>query len=233
MVAAPPGSDGIRVVAVVAARNEEGTIAATVKSLRAIDAVTEVAVIADGSADRTAEEANAAGARVLVTARGLGKGAAVESLLQRLPRFDAYLLVDGDVGGSAAEAEPLLREVLSDHFDVAIGVLPALEGGGFGLVKWFAGRCIRRLTGFEAREPLSGQRCLTRAAMEACRPLADRFGLETAMTIDLVRLGFRVGEVPVDMSHRPTGRGLAGFLHRGGQGLDIARAVLPRALRIR
>ena len=142
-------------------------------------------------------------------------------------------LVDGDVGDTASEVEVLLGEVLAGRLDLAIGTLPAQPGGGFGLVKRFAGWWIRVLTGFAAYEPLSGQRAVRREVLDGCRPLGPRFGLETAMTIDAVRLGFRVGEIPVEMTHRLTGRGLAGFLHRGGQGLDILRAVLPRALRLR
>src|SRR5439155_645482 len=46
--------------------------------------------------------------------------------------------------------------------------------------------------------------------------------------IDAVRTGARVLEMPVAMEHRHTGRHLAGFRHRGGQGLDIARALWPR-----
>ena len=53
------------------------------------------------------------------------------------------------------------------------------------------------------------------------------------MTIDAARLGFRVGEVPVAMTHRATGRTMSGFLHRSRQGADIAWAVLPRALKLR
>jgi hypothetical protein len=52
------------------------------------------------------------------------------------------------------------------------------------------------------------------------------------MTIDAVRAGLRVLEVPIDgLEHRPTYRNLRGFLHRGRQGWDIAKAVLPRMLR--
>jgi hypothetical protein len=50
------------------------------------------------------------------------------------------------------------------------------------------------------------------------------------MTVDAVRAGFHVIEVPVAMRHEPTGRDLAGFLHRGRQGLDLLRVTLPRAL---
>ena len=47
------------------------------------------------------------------------------------------------------------------------------------------------------------------------------------MTIDAVRAGFRVVEIPVaGLTHRATGRTLRGFLHRGRQGLQIARASM-------
>jgi hypothetical protein len=101
------------------------------------------------------------------------------------------------------------------------------------LVKGLSRNAIRALTGFDPAEPLSGQRAVRREVLEACRPLAEGFGLETAMTIDAVRLGFGVGEVPVDMTHRATGRSLTGFIHRAGQGADILRAVVPRALGLR
>ena len=221
------------VVAVVAARNEEPTISLTVKALLSITAIDEVLVVADGSADRSADEALAAGASVLARREAVGKGGAVEAALERRPHADVYVLVDGDVGGSAAEAAVLLQEVLAGRLDLAIGTLPASPGGGFGLVKRFAALAIRALTGFRAEEPLSGQRAVRGSALHACRPLAPRFGLETAMTVDALRLGFRVGELPVQMTHRATGRGPAGFLHRAGQGLDILRAVVPRALRLR
>ena len=217
----------------MAAFNEEETIGRTVKSLAGMEAVSEVVVVADGSSDRTAEEGVGAGARVLVAPRRLGKGGAIDSALDRLKPADVYLFVDGDVGETAAETWVLLQEVLSARLDLAIGRLPLLEGGGFGLVKGFSRWAIRALTGFDAQAPLSGQRALTRELLDGCRPLASGFGLETAMTTDAVRLGFRVAELPVDMRHRPTGRTVAGFTHRARQGLDIVRAVLPRLFRIR
>jgi glycosyl transferase family 2 len=222
-----------RVLAVVAARNEEATVSMTVKALLGIPAIDEVLVVADGSDDRTAEEALSAGAHVMARPRAVGKGGAVEAALKSGSPADVYLLVDGDVGDSATEAESLLNEVLSGRLDLAIGALPPQPGGGFGLVKRFAGWWIRALAGFDAREPLSGQRAVRAEVLDGCRPLAARFGLETAMTIDALRLGFLVGEVPVSMSHRATGRRLAGFRHRAGQGLDIAVAVLPRAFGLR
>ncbi len=133
-------------VALVAAHDEEETIASTVKALKAMPSVAAVVVVADGCTDRTAWEAAGAGARVLVSPRRLGKGAAVEGALERGVPAAAYLLVDGDVAGTAGEAEALLDEVLAGRLDLAIGRLPAQVGGGFGLVRRMAAAMIRWLT---------------------------------------------------------------------------------------
>ena len=99
------------------------------------------------------------------------------------------------------------------------------------MVKRAAARLIRAACGFDAREPLSGQRALTAAALAAVRPLAPGFGLEVGMTIDAVRAGLRVVEIPIEgLSHRPTGRGARGFAHRARQGADILAAVAARAI---
>ena len=216
--------------AVIAARDEGGRVGPTVEAVRTLG-VEEVVVVADGSTDGTAAEARAAGARVLVSRRPAGKGAALERGLDAASPVDVYLLVDGDVGASAKAAEALLREVLDGRADLAIGILPRdPRHGGFRIVKRAARGVVRLLSGFSAAEPLSGQRAVRREVLDAVRPLAAGFGVEVAMTVDAVRAGFRVVEMPVPMEHAPTGRDLAGFLHRARQGLDLLRAAAPRAL---
>jgi glycosyltransferase involved in cell wall biosynthesis len=222
-----------RVCALVAARNEADRIVATVSALRSLPSVTEVVVVDDASTDGTASAALAAGATVIQVRRHAGKGRALEGALHRLPPADVWLLADGDLGDTAAGLGPVLSEVLEGRADVAVAVLPPPTGGGFGLVKRSARGAIRILSGFEAGEPLSGQRAITGGALEACRPLSSGFGLETGMTIDAVRGGFSVVEVRTDLGHRPTGRDLQGFAHRGRQGMDVLFAVLPRALGLR
>jgi glycosyltransferase involved in cell wall biosynthesis len=223
---------GRRVVALVAAKDEAGRIGPCVSALRAL--ADEVVVVDDGSSDATAAEASEAGATVLRTGRRTGKGGALEGALRRLGSVDAWLLADADLGATASNLTPLLEAVHAGETDLAIAVLPPARAGGFGIVKRFAAHLIRGQTGFRASEPLSGQRALTSEAMEAVRPFAGGFGVETAMTIDAVRAGLRVVEIPIEgLEHRPTYRTPRGFLHRGRQGWDIARAVLPRILRPR
>jgi hypothetical protein len=87
---------------------------------------------------------------------------------------------------------------------------------------------IQRATGFESTQPLNGQRCLTRAAFDAALPLAKGFGVETALTIDLLRKDFRVLEVEVPLAHRATGTDVHAQIHRARQFRDVARALASR-----
>lgn len=222
-----------RVVALVAARDEAPRIGATVTALRELDGLSEVVVVDDGSRDDTASIALAAGAVVLRLDRPRGKGRALEGALRRLGAADVWLLADGDLGESAGALAAVLEPVMLGEADLAIARFPPAEGGGFGLVKRAAARAIRILGGVEVAEPLSGQRALTAKALESVRPLANGFGVETAMTIDAGRARLRVVEIPSDLRHRPTRRDLRGFAHRGRQGWDIVRAVAPRAAGIR
>lgn len=224
-----------RVVALVAARDEADRIGETVIALRALEPVTEVVVVDDGSRDETAPRSLAAGATVLRLDRARGKGRALEGALTRLRdrAADVWLLADGDLAATAASLDAVLAPVLAGEADLAIATFPPGQGGGFGLVKRAARHAIRLGSGLDVREPLSGQRALTAQALDAVRPLARGFGVETAMTIDAVRAGLHVLEVPAELGHRPTYRDVRGFAHRGRQGWDILRAALPRMLGLR
>ena len=216
------------VVAVIPAYNSADRIAATVAATSSIPGVTRVLVVDDGSTDATVSSARAAGAEVLVLPGNRGKGGAVAAGVAASHDAEVFLLVDADLQETASETSRVLAPVLADECDLAIASLPPAAGrGGFGTVKTLARGGIRRACGYETAAPLSGQRAV-RAELLRDLPNAERFGLEVAMTIDAVRAGARVQEIEATIEHRHTGRSLAGFAHRGRQGVDIIRSLWPR-----
>lgn len=222
-------SASTEVVAVVAARDEADRIAATIAALRAF--CDRVIVADDGSLDGTGAVAATAGAAVIRRSRSAGKGAAMEAGLAVAGDARIYVLADADLGASASSVVGLLAPVRAGDADIAVGVLPAGVGGGFGLVRRLSAGLIRLAGGPSMAAPMSGQRACTAAALAAVRPLAAGFGVETAMGIDAARAGLRVLEVPIAATHRGRGRSVVGFAHRARQGLHLLRAALPRLLR--
>jgi glycosyltransferase involved in cell wall biosynthesis len=227
------------VAVVIPACNEADRVGDAVTAAARLPGVDLVVVASDGSTDATVRIAREAGARVWRSLRNQGKAAAmlagamaVRRADQREPAADGprhLLFLDADLGATAANAGPLIEPVASGAADLAIAVFAnRVRLGGHGFVVRLSAAGIRRATGWAPVQPLNGQRCLTRAAFEAAMPLARGFGVETAMTIDLMRKGLRVTEVEVDMAHRATGSDFAAQLHRARQFADVAAALATR-----
>ena len=226
------------VAVVISALNEADRIALTVAGAQQIPGADLVVVVDDGSRDGTAAAAERAGAAVIRHPRNRGKaaametGAAVVALLEQQqgqpePRY--LLFLDGDLGETAAKAGPLTEPVRGGTADMTIAVFTDLVRlGGHGLVVNLSGKGILQATGWRPAQPLNGQRCLTRAAFEAACPLAARFGVETGLTIDVLRRGLRITEVEVPLAHRATGTDLRSQLHRARELADVARALAVR-----
>jgi glycosyltransferase involved in cell wall biosynthesis len=227
-----------QVAVVIPAYNEADLVGATVTAATALPGVDVVVVVDDGSRDGTGDVAERAGAAVLRHARNRGKAAAMETGAEAVRLLDQrepgagrrhLLFLDADLGATAAAAGPLITPVTAGEADLAIAVFAnRVKQGGHGFVVGLSAAGIRRATGWTPAQPLNGQRCLTRAAFDAARPLARGFGVETAMTIDLKRKGLRVTEVEVDLAHRATGTDLRAQLHRARQFADVAWALATR-----
>lgn len=230
----------------VAARDEADRIAATLAALARAFPGAPVWVADDGSDDATAELATAAGARVVRSARVIGKGAAMTraarqalrsvhapadepSASTRHPDHESvFVLCDGDLGDSAAQLGALADAVARGDADVAVAAFATRVGGGFGLARGFARWAIRRRTGVATRAPISGQRALSARALEDALPFAHGFGMEIGITIDALHAGHRLVELELDLEHRATGHTPAGFAHRGRQLVDFVRVYLVR-----
>jgi glycosyltransferase involved in cell wall biosynthesis len=221
------------ILIVVAALDEADRISSTLAALALAFPGSPVWVADDGSTDATPGLARAAGATIVRSERVIGKGqamtAGVRAALERVSGEEAIVvLCDGDLDDSARELSPLVDAIRRGEADLAIAAFSTRVTGGFGLVLAFARWAVGRRCGLSTRAPLSGQRAMRAAVLRDVLPFASGFGMETGMTIDAVRAGHRVREVDLSLSHRPTGRSLSGFLHRGRQLVDVVRAYLAR-----
>jgi glycosyltransferase involved in cell wall biosynthesis len=231
-----PASGDVAVV--IPARDESDRIGGTVRAAAGLPGVDLVLVVDDGSRDQTRILAERAGAAVISHAKPRGKGAAMETGAEAVRLLDDrenrtaprhLLFLDADLGDTARHAGPLAEPVRRGEADMTVAVFSGtVKLGGHGFVVSLSGAGIKRATGWRPAQPLNGQRCLTRAAFEAARPIAGGFGAETALTIDLLRKGMRVTEVEVPLAHRATGTDWRAQLHRARQFADVGRALARR-----
>ena len=212
----------------IPAYNEAGYVGRTVSVLKALPAIGSILVVDDGSTDGTAREAEEAGARVIRLRRNMGKGAAVLAGARCL-KAPYLALLDADLGESAAEIERLLRPLQDQQASMTVALFPRpARPGGLGTVKKLAAWSVRRCTGFNLREPLSGQRVFRRELLELLRHPPRGFGLEIALSMDLLGQGYTVLEVETAMGHRERGRDPASILHRGRQFTAVLRELWLR-----
>jgi glycosyltransferase involved in cell wall biosynthesis len=221
-------------VVIVAAHNEAARIGATLEALAGAFPGAQIVVADDASSDCTAEVALSWGAQVVSRRKPHGKGAnvtaAVQTVLDRADEPDppTFLLCDADLGPSAGELAGLVEAVARGDCDLAVGAFRERLGGGFGIARGFARWAIERRCGYRAEAPISGQRAMAAEVLRAVLPFAKGYGMETGMTIDAVRAGFRLREIELDLEHRATGRNVGGFLHRARQLRDFGRAYASR-----
>ncbi|KQL49200.1 glycosyltransferase [Brevibacillus choshinensis] len=214
-----------KVSVVIPAYNEVDAIGATLRAIRERFFCQELIVVDDGSVDGTGELAKKWADLVVQFPVNRGKGTALQTGWQ-LAKGDVVMLLDGDLRESAAEAAHLLSPVLDGACDMAVAVLPPPRTkAGMGLAKGLAHHGIRMLTGFETAAPLSGQRAMRREILQQMGKLDKGFGVEVGLTVDALRAGYRVMEVPVLFSHRETGNDWSGYCHRGKEFVAISRTL--------
>jgi hypothetical protein len=225
------------IVVVIPAFNEEQRISATVASALTLPEVLRVIVTDDGSSDRTGALATQAGAQVARHNRRRGKAAAMVTGADTARSLGlgpaALLFLDADLEETAGATGALIAPIANGTADLTIAILPPAPGGGHGFVVRLATRGIVRATGWTPTQPLSGQRCITRALFDQVQPLARGFGVETGMTIDALRAGARVEECPVPLRHRVTGTSWRDQRHRARQYRDVWWALARRSARVR
>jgi glycosyltransferase involved in cell wall biosynthesis len=231
-----------RLLVIVPALNEQGAVGSVVEeALGALDG--DVVVIDDGSTDRTAETAKAAGASVLRLPYNLGVGGAIRTGLRYATAhgYDRVLQLDADGQHDAREAKRLLDEMDNTGVDFVVG---GRFEAGYRLTRSrrFAMRVLSRIVsrrlGVPVHDTTSGFRVLGPRAVEL---FSARYPVDyLSDTVEALLLaadnGLAVREVGVQMRPRqagsPSTRGARSLYHLGRLLLGIAvRDMLRRPAR--
>jgi glycosyltransferase involved in cell wall biosynthesis len=204
--------NGKRVLIIIPAWNESGSIADVVTEVRGELPGVSVIVVDDGSTDDTSARAAAAGAIVARLPYNLGVGGAMRTGYRyaRDHGFDVAIQVDAD-GQHDPRYIPKLVDALDDH-DLVIGARFAGEGGYAvkGPRKWamrLLSQVISRLARTRLTDTTSGHRACNRRLIELFAHWypAEYLGDTIEVLVRAARMKYKITQIPVAMRPRMAG----------------------------
>ena len=187
--------------------NEEDAIAGVIGEFREMG-FSDILVIDGNSRDRTRELAKGAGARVVVQS-GRGKGQALKEAFD-LIKTDYIVMIDGDGTYLPAEVGLLLDPVFAGKADHVMGnrfanlqegALTRLNSAGNRLINFF----FRLIYAVPLNDILTGYRAFSQEGVRRLDLTMAGFEIETEMTVDSVKKGLVIAEVPITYRARTTG----------------------------
>jgi glycosyltransferase involved in cell wall biosynthesis len=202
-----------RRIAIVPALNEERNIGRVVAELHAFDPGLDVVVVSDGSIDRTAENAEAAGARVLRLPFNLGIGGAVQTGFRYAweQGYELAVRCDGDGQHVPGELAKVIAPVAAGEADIAVGSrFVGVEGYRSSRTRRVGIRVLATVVSAIARQRVtdttSGFQALNRRALELFAADYPHDYPEVEGMVMTIKHRLRLVEVPVQMREREHGR---------------------------
>ena len=214
------GSGQHYVSVVIPAMNEEEPIADVVREVLATNIPREVIVVDNASKDRTAERAQAAGARV-VSEPTPGYGRACATGVRSVsPECTVIVFLDGDGSDVAALMPRLVQPIFDGEQDFVIGsrTRGERERGSMNFQQVFSGRVagmlLKLLYGVSYTD-MCPFRAIRREALERLGMREQTYGWNLEMQMRAARAGLRILEVPVDHRCRTGGESKVSGTLRG------------------
>lgn len=190
---------------VVPAKDEEATIGELLGRIRGVEVAgyrLQTFVVDDGSTDRTAEIAGRRGAVVIRHPENRGLGAAVRTGLRAAVDAGAAAVayLDADLEYFPEDVPRLVEPMLAGRADYVLG--SRFRGGVRGMRLHrrignyvFTGLLVV-LTGRFMTDGQTGMRAFSREAAAEAEIVHD-YNYAQVLTLDLLRKGFRLEEVPI------------------------------------
>lgn len=183
----------------------------------------EVLLIDDGSTDDTAAIARSFGARVVSHPESLGNGAAVKRGIREAGK-DWILLLDGD-GQHPPSAIPKML-AMAESYDMVVG---SRGGSGGSMHRNLANRIYNGLASYVTSRKIpdltSGYRMIRADVVKGfCYLLPNTFSYPTTITLAMMRVGYAVGFVGIDVRQR-RGKSHIRVLHDGSRFLLIIMRI--------
>jgi glycosyltransferase involved in cell wall biosynthesis len=219
---------------VIPVYNEQATIAELIGRVRAVEVLTEIIVVDDGSTDGTsavlAEMQDEPDLVLVSHPKNLGKGAAVRTGFARATG-QIVIIQDADLEYDPGEYPRLIRPILDGETDVVYGSrfypgkLPRSPYLGHGAGNRALTRLSNLFTGLRLTDVETCYKVFRREVVEAIGPTLreDRFGIDPELTAKVARRGFRVAELPIDYASRGFNEGKK---IRIRDGFAVARSIV-------
>ena len=231
-------SDQPKTLIIIPALNEADSIAYVIGQIREHAPWADIAVVNDGSTDRTGAIARACGVVVLNVPYNVGIGAAVQTGFMYAARHDYAVAVqtDGDGQHPPSEIPALLAALAEGDADMVLGSrfiedkgyrTPAARRFGIRILEGI----IAAATGNRCSDPTSGFRASNRRTILLCARDYPHDYPEPEAIVMLQRAGLRIREIPVRMSARLGGRSSITALRSGYYMAKVILAILIGLLR--
>ncbi len=202
-----------RTLIIIPAFNEEASINGVIEDLRANFPEGDILVVDDGSRDRTAEVAGAAGVKVARLPFNLGIGGAVQTGYRYARRngHDIAVQFDGDGQHLASEIGAIIGPLADGHADLVVGSRFRDRGDyqpsrarRVGI--WIFSGVLSAIIGKPLTDTTSGFRAANRRAIEFFSRGYPEDYPEVESLVLLHRAGMRIEEASVRMRDRTGGR---------------------------
>ena len=227
-----------KTLVIIPALNEEDSIAHVIGQIHEHAPWADVAVVNDGSTDRTGPIAEGCGAIVLPMPFNVGIGSAMQTGFVYAARNGYAVAVqnDGDGQHNPQEIPLLVSDLITSGSDLVVGSR-YIEDRGYitpmarkvGIV--ILARIISLITRQQFTDPTSGFRASSQRTIRLCARTYPHDYPEPEAVVLLHRAGLRLREIPVTMNPRYGGKSSITPIKSGVYMLKVILAILIGLLR--